>query len=378
MKDAPTVSEGIRDLLLRLLLLPEQASTAAADLDRLHFLIISVTMIGAAGIGLAAVYFMIKYRRRSHGQTTERIAISVPVELTLAGALLSFFLFCWAVGYRQYTDLHRLPRDAMEVYVTGKQWMWKFAHPGGRSTAGMLVVPRDEEVKLHITSRDVVHSFYVPAFRIKQDAVPGRYTTTWFEATKEGTFHIFCAEYCGQAHSQMWGRVVVLSPAQYQRWLEGETPDAVARVQGEADTVGGEAPEPEPASDLVSQGREAAVRYGCLSCHTLDGQPHVGPTWLGLYGKQVRLRDGTRVVADEDYLTESMMDPMAKLVEGYDPVMPSFAGVIEQDDVAPILELIKSLEDDDAQPAVRLPRVDAVPGTQGQVDGGLPAAGEEP
>ncbi|MFW5875488.1 MAG: cytochrome c oxidase subunit II [Myxococcota bacterium] len=369
--------EPIRELLLWLLALPPEVSTWAVDLDGLHFVIILVTLAGALGIGVAAVYFIVKYRRRNPTQTTPRVAIPPRLELVLAGALLSFFIASWGFGYRQYTDLYDIPGDALEIYVTGKQWMWKFAYPDGRSTAGVLVVPRNQKVKLLVTSRDVVHSFYVPVFRIKQDAVPGRYTSLWFEAVQEGTYRIFCAEYCGQGHSQMWGLVVVLGPSDYARWLEGETPGPVARAARRADAVGGQAAGPEPAADLVSRGVEAASRYGCLGCHTLDGQDHVGPTFRGLYGTEVALADGTTVVADEDYLTMSMMEPLEMIVRGYDPVMPSYAGVIDEQDVAPLVELIKSLRKEHEPPAVRLPETSAVPGTQGRVDAGRPEGAAE-
>jgi cytochrome c oxidase subunit II len=360
--------DAFRAFLRTILFLPPEASTAAVELDTLHYFVISVTMIGAGGVGLVATILLVRYYRRKDRLPTPRVEEPLLLEVGAIAGLLVLFITWWAIGYAQYLRIHDVPDDTLEVYVTGKQWMWKFAYTDGRSTAGVLVVPQDEPVRLMITSRDVIHSFYVPAFRLKRDAVPGRYTMMWFQATEVGSHRILCAEYCGQAHSRMWGRVVVLPRPQYERWLDGEVPRLVAEALQDAPSVGQQALGHRPAESLAERGLEAATRYGCMSCHTLDGQDHIGPTWRGLYRAERELTDGRVVLADEDYLTQSMMDPNVQVVAGYESVMPSYAGVLNPRDVAPILELIKSLRVTHEPPAIELPRTRAAPDTGGVPD----------
>jgi cytochrome c oxidase subunit 2 len=326
----------MNDLLRGLLNLPPQASTYARGVDTLHYFVIGSTMLGATFVFLLALYFVVRYRRRSAGQITARLTTPLPQEVFIIGGLLSLFLAFWVVGSIQYDHLMTPPDGALTVYVTGKQWMWKFAYPDGRSSLDVLTVPEHRPVKLVMTSRDVIHSFYVPAFRMKHDVVPGRYYTAWFEATEAGEYTIDCAEYCGVSHSRMLGKVRVLSAADYERWLAGR---------------------PAADSDLVAEGRDVAARRGCLNCHTLDGQPHIGPTWAGLYGSPVPLEGGRVVVADDAYLTRSMMDPQADVVAGYKPVMPTFHGVLGEPEVAALVELIRSLQDARYAPSILLPPV---------------------
>jgi cytochrome c oxidase subunit 2 len=333
----------MNEILRRLLHLPPQASTFAREVDALHFLVISTTLLGATLVFLLAIYFLVRYRRRVPGETTARLVSSSAQEATLIGTILSIFLLFWVVGTLQYDRMMTPPPDAMTVYVTAKQWMWKFSYPDGRSSIDVLTVPEGKPVKLVMTSRDVIHSFYVPAFRVKHDLVPGRYYAAWFESKLPGSYPIECAEYCGVSHSKMSGRVQVLSAADYAEWLEGHPPDA---------------------SDLVLQGRQVAARRGCLNCHTLDGQPHIGPTWVGLYDSQVPLEGGRSVVADPGYLTRSMMDPQVDVVSGYKPVMPTYRGVLSEPEAAALVELIRSLQDAPYAPSVILPRV--VPEGSGQ------------
>lgn len=310
-----------------LLNLPPQASTGAAPIDYLHYFVIGVTMLGAFTVFAFAFLFMVRFRRRND-RPTPRIIGSAMVEAVVIVSLLSLFIGVWVVGFRQFVNSRTPPAGAMEIYVTGKQWMWSFAYPHGPSSKGVLYVPVKTPVKLLITSRDVIHSFFVPAFRLKQDAVPGRYTHTWFEATQTGRFPIYCAEYCGAAHSQMLAEVVVLSQAAFEAWLA--LPDG-----------------PIAETSLAKQGELEVARAGCLSCHTLDATPHLGPTFSGLYGSTVQLQDGTSLVADEAYMTESMMDPQAKLVVGFAPIMPSYRGRLTPVEVAAILEFIKTLHPTD-------------------------------
>jgi cytochrome c oxidase subunit 2 len=228
--------------------------------------------------------------------------------------------------------------------------MWKFAYPDGPNAIGTLRVPLGRPVKLVMTSRDVIHSFFVPDFRLKQDVIPGRYTTLWFVARQPGTYQVLCAEYCGLLHSNMRASIVALSPADWARWLTETQPS----VDATRSTTGLQANEETGKStvaasrtgtdlDLAAQGREVAERFGCFGCHTTDGRPHIGPSWRGLYGSSVELKDGQHVLADESYLTESMMDPRKQVVRGFQPVMPSFQGLMKPAETAAIVELIKSL-----------------------------------
>ena len=340
------------DFVRAILALPRGASTVADDIDLLHLFVISVTMFMATFVFVMAAYFTLRHHRRHEAQLTERIAGSRARETIIIGGLLGIFLLWWAIGYRQYLELRREPADAEVVYVDAKQWMWKFAYPDGRTSNDVLTVPVGRPVKLVMTSRDVIHSFYVPAFRVKMDVLPGRYTTLWFEAKEPGTFPIWCAEYCGLSHSLMRGEVIALPPSEYARWQES---GAVAKVRSDCgwgpDSCGGE--------DLVSRGRSVAERRQCVACHTLDGQPHIGPTWSRLFGSERVLTDGRRVIADEAYLTRSMMEPSREVVAGYREVMPVYQGTLSAGETAALVELIRSLRNGPPDPSgVALPGIE--------------------
>jgi cytochrome c oxidase subunit 2 len=227
-------------------------------------------------------------------------------------------IFLWGalIYFRERTP----PRGATEVYVVAKQWMWKLQHEEGQREINELHVPVGRDVKMILTSQDVIHSFYVPAFRIKQDVLPGRYTTAWFRATKAGTYHLFCAEYCGSQHSGMIGQVVVLEPAQYQLWLSG----------------GG------ASGSMASNGQNLFQQLGCSTCHRSDTQGR-GPNLVGLFGKPVQLEDGRIVTADENYIRESILSPSAKVVSGFKPIMPVFQGLVNEEQLNALLAYIKSL-----------------------------------
>ncbi|HWV56343.1 MAG TPA: cytochrome c oxidase subunit II [Longimicrobiales bacterium] len=321
----------------KVLLLPEQASTLAARIDALHYFEITVMFAVATGIALVTVVFVVHYRRRPDATQTPQVNAPVLFEFPLYFGLFGLFVLFWIIGFRQYVALGSPPEDALDVYVTAKQWMWQFSYPGGPATVGVLYVPAGQPVRLHLTSRDVIHSLFVPAFRMKRDAVPGTYTTAWFEAVEPGRFPIYCTELCGAGHSMMRAEVVVLRADEYETWLGGQRLPA-------ASTAGGPSSgEPAPSTRLAELGQDVAVRHGCLMCHTLDGTPHIGPTWLGLYGSWQTMSDGTRIFVNEAYITESMMDPTARIVAGYPPLMPSFRGLITPAEFASVIELMKSL-----------------------------------
>jgi cytochrome c oxidase subunit 2 len=300
--------------------LPERASTVAGQVDALLFFLIAVSLFFAGLIFVLVTIFAIKYRRRTADETPRPIHGSLPLELiwTIIPLGLAMAMFGW--GAWVYFSLSSPPADAMEIFVVGKQWMWKLQHPDGHREINELHVPVGRTVKLTMTSEDVIHSFFVPAFRIKKDVVPGRYTMAWFQATKTGEYHLFCAQYCGTTHAEMIGKIVVMEPSAYEAWLRG----------------GGAAESPAAAGARLFQ------QFGCGGCHLPDGKGRA-PSLVGLFGKPVPLTTKQTVTADESYLRESILEPQAKIVAGYEPVMPAYKGLIGEDGLAQIIVYIKSL-----------------------------------
>lgn len=341
-----------------LLYLPPGGSTFADGIDLLHFFVIGVTMLAATGIAALTLYYMIRYRRRSPSQVTEQLVGSALGEVSIIGSVLALFLVFWVVGFRQYVQLETPPDDALVVQVTAKQWMWKFSYPDGHRAINVLTVPVGRPVKLFMTSRDVIHSFFVPGFRIKQDVIPGRYVTAWFQATSPGHYDLYCAEYCGISHSRMLGTVNVLSQSEYAVWL-GQDDAGDALADREFQLAGGTGTQRD--SDLVELGRIIAARRQCFACHTSDGQLHIGPSWRGLFGSTIALSDGSSIVANEAYLTRSMMDPASEVHAGFKPLMPTYQGLLQAPEVAAIVEYIKSLRADVVETGVQLP---TIPGTR--------------
>jgi cytochrome c oxidase subunit II len=335
----------LNELLRSVLFLPKQASEWARHLDYLHYFVFVTAMLGAWATLATATVFVFRFRRKP-GADAESTPIVDPKpihELVFIGLPLVLFLSYFAIGYPQYVRLQTPPKDATDVYVQGKKWMWKFAYPGGPNSTDVLRVPAGRPVRLLLTSRDVIHSFYVPALRLKQDALPGRYTQTWFNADVPGRYPIFCAEYCGLGHSAMLGELVVMPAAEFDEWKEQQRRASQAVAQ---DGQPIPAEEVDLRGSLVDQGRRIAAVQGCFKCHSVDGSQHIGPTWLDLYGRTVKLETGKTIVADEAYLTRSMMEPNAEVVAGYKPVMPTFQGKLSAPDAAAIAEFIKSLRTD--------------------------------
>ena len=336
------------ELMRRLLWLPEQNSTFAPRIDHLHYFVITVTMLASLVTGILAVVFLFKYRQRSQNQSTPIVVPSVKFEIVVIGLPLFFFLLWFVQGYQDYVWYTTPPEDAMDVYVMAKKWMWKFSYGGeGPNAIGTLHVPANRPVRLLMTSRDGIHSFFVPDFRIKQDVIPGRYTETWFEATKPGRYQVFCSQYCGTWHSQMWAEVVVMPGPEFDQWLLDQRK---GQLSARVDSGGDDGPEFH--GSLVEYGKRVAMAEGCVKCHSLDGEPHIGPTWLDLYDKKETLENGETVIADEAYLTDSMIDPRGKIVKGFKPVMPTYKGRLAAPDAAALVEFIKSL---------RTPGLEAVP-----------------
>ena len=300
---------------------PEQASTMAGRVDALYYFLVCVSGFFALLIAVLLVAFAFKYRRRSAAERPAPIHGSLALELTwtIIPFCLTMVMFFW--GASVYVSLARPPENALQVFVVGKQWMWKLQHLEGRREINELHIPVGRAIKLTMTSEDVIHSFYVPAFRVKQDVIPGRYTTMWFEATKPGTYHLFCAEYCGTDHSKMIGHVVVMEPAEYQTWLSGGP----------------------PAASLASAGQALFEQLGCITCHRETAGAR-GPKLTGIVGKPVQLQDGSTVVADDSYLRESIINPTAKVVAGFQPIMPTFKGLVSEEGLIQLIAYIKSLQ----------------------------------
>jgi len=336
----------MNELLRQMLFLPEQASTFALDVDHLHYFVIIVTTFASAAVGLVAIAFFWKYRQRRPNQATPMVNPTAGFEVAVITIPLAIFLLWFFIGFRDFVKLSSPPPDAMDVYVMGKQWMWKFAYPEGPSSVGVLHVPANRPVRLLITSRDVIHSVFIPAFRVKMDAQPGRYTETWFTATVPGRYQLLCTEYCGAQHSKMWGEVVVMAPEAFDEWIKDQQRGMVTRqdVLADEDQVNLQ-------GDLREMGKRVAIDQGCLRCHSVNdavygSEQHIGPTWVDLYQRPTKLDNGTEIIADEAYLTESMMDPNAKIVAGYTAVMPSYQGKLSGPETAALVEYIKSLRSD--------------------------------
>lgn len=296
---------------------PEQASSFARDVDALTLWLVGMSAFFSAVIAVLIIVFALKYRRKREGEVGETFHESPVLEIVWTVIPLIVVLFTFAWGTKVYFSLYRPPADAVEYQVTGKQWMWKTLHPTGQREINELHLPLGQPVKLTLTSEDVIHSFFIPAFRAKTDVLPGRYTTMWFTPSKAGRYHLFCTEYCGAEHSRMIGWVSVLEPEEYQDWLESV---------------------PVPAS-LREQGEQIYARLGCAECH--DGATDKAPPLDGLAGHEVRLASGGRVVADETYLRTAIVDPAAHVVAGYDPVMPSYRGRIEEEEMAALITYLK-------------------------------------
>ncbi len=309
-------------------LLPEQASTFAAHTDHLFYFLCAISIAVSAGIIATLFYFSIRYGRKGD----ERVPLKGQVinhadtrrlEILWSAIPLAIFLGIFWWGASIYANVTTAPTDALTVYVVGKRWMWKTQHVGGQREIDELHIPIGRPVKLVMTSEDVIHSFYVPAFRVKTDVLPGRYTTMWFEATKLGEFQLFCAEYCGTKHSQMIGRIVVMEPNAFQTWLGGG--------------AGG---------TLAEAGEKRFNDLGCPTCHKDDGKGR-GPILRGLFGRQVKLSTGETLVADESYIRESILEPRAKVVAGYEPVMPTYTSQLGEEGVVELIAYIKSLQKTD-------------------------------
>ncbi len=308
---------------------PDQASTIAPRVDALYFYLVGISVFFSLLIFISVVYFAVKYRRRSEDEPPPpQMRDDVRLEVTWIVVPLFLVMIAFFWGASVYFAMARPPANALEIFVVGRQWMWKFQHPDGQREINELHVPLGRPVKLTLASEDVIHSFFIPAFRIKHDVVPGYYTMVWFEATKTGRFHLFCAEYCGTQHAGMMGQVVVLEPNQYEAWLSGELggPSAPGAAEG----------------SVAGRGQRLFQDLGCETCHLQDRQG-IGPMLAGLFGKTQKLQNGQSVAVNDSYLRESIVNPQAKIVAGFQPVMPPYQGRVNEEQLMDLIGYIKSM-----------------------------------
>jgi cytochrome c oxidase subunit II len=296
-------------------LFPQAASEHARDVDNLFFYLAGVSAFFTLLIAGLIVYFAVKYRRRSEMEFPPLTTGGVILEIAWTAIPLVFSISFFWWGARLYVTSRRVPPNSLEIKVIGRQWMWKLQHPTGPREMNTLHIPRGRPIRLTMISEDVIHSFFIPVFRVKMDVLPGRYTTLWFQPDRTGTFHLFCAEYCGTLHSRMIGQIVVMEPAAYENWLAGVDVGELPQISGE----------------------QLANQFGCLTCHGSRA-----PTFAGVYGSRVKLASGDEVEADDAYLRESILQPNAKVVAGFEPIMPSFRGQLTEEQVLHLIAYIKS------------------------------------
>jgi cytochrome c oxidase subunit 2 len=332
---------------------PEQASEQAAQVDALYFFLVAVSAFFALLIVLLLVVFSAKFHRKRDNQVGEAIHGSIPLELlwTFIPLGITMIMFVW--GAQVFFHLTRPPKGAMEIYVVGKQWMWKLQHADGAREINELHVPVGRPVKLIMGSEDVIHSFFIPAFRVKADVIPGRYNTMWFTASKPGRYHLFCTQYCGTKHSAMIGWVTAMEPAEYQAWLSG----------GQA---GG---------TMADAGAKLFQDLTCAMCHTEASQGR-GPVLKGAYGKPVQLQGGATVVMDDAYLRESILRPQEKIVAGFQPIMPTFQGLVSEEQLLQLIAYIKSLSAGTSSGTTSAPATQTPSGQPGAPPPGQQPGGE--
>jgi cytochrome c oxidase subunit II len=300
-------------------LYPPEASKIAPQADALYFFMVLVSMIGMTIVILLVVGFSIMYSKKRHPVAVQ-IEGSTMLEATWTIIPLGLFLIMFVWGALIYFRVYTPPANAMNIYIVGKQWMWKAEHPGGQHEINALHVPTGRAVQLTIISQDVFHSFSIPAFRVKREAIPGRYTSVWFEATTPGTYHLFCTQYCGTDHSHMIGDVVVMTPDDFKKWLAGST----------------------SGSSLAQNGERLFASLSCTACH--NGRPDArGPSLANVYGAKLTLANGRSTIADEAYLRDAILNPSQHITQGYAPIMPTYQGQISEDGVIALVEYLKTL-----------------------------------
>ena len=301
-------------------LFPAEASTISPYTDALYFFLLLMTIVGLILVGVLIFGFSIRYRREKNPVATQ-VEGSTLLEATWTIIPLAIFLVTFVWGALLYFRIYDPPANAMNIYVVGKQWMWKAEHPGGQHEINALHVPTGRPVQLTMISQDVFHSFSIPDFRVKREVIPGRYTTVWFEATTPGTYHIFCTQYCGTQHSGMIGEVTVLSPDDYQKWTQEST----------------------SGTSLAQNGERLFASMGCNACHSGSAAAR-GPNLAGVYGSKLTLTNGSQVLVNDAYLRDAILSPSQHITAGYAPIMPTYQGQISEDGLIDLVEYIKNLQ----------------------------------
>ncbi len=304
--------------------MPPKATNVAGQVDNLYSFLLWASFISCAILIGGMIYFALKYKRKTANDKTAYISHNTFLEFLWSFIPLVIFLGVFGWGWYIYNQMRSMPTDALEVHVFGRQWAWEFVYKSGKTAGNEFYVPVNTPVKLIMTSKDVIHSFFIPSMRIKQDAVPGRYSTLTFNSDKLGDFQVFCTEYCGTLHSGMLAKMHVVSKEDYEKWIA----------------------ESDEGLTLAQKGQKLYGEKGCVACHSTDGSPKVGPTWKGIYAlKDHEMEGGSKVAVDENYLRESILQPNAKVVKGFPQgVMPTFQGQLNEDQVNAIIEFIKSLK----------------------------------
>src|ERR1700710_2826166 len=301
-------------------LFPAEASTIAPWMDALYFFLLLITLVGTALVGILVLTFSLRYRRQRNPVATQ-VEGSTLLEATWTIIPLALFLVCFVWGALLYFRIYTPPANSMNIYVVGKQWMWKAEHPGGQHEINALHVPTGRPVQLTMISQDVFHSFSIPDFRVKREVIPGRYSTVWFEATTPGTYHIFCTQYCGTNHSVMIGEVTVLTPEDYQKWTQGST----------------------SGMSLAQNGERLFASMGCNACHSGSATAR-GPNLAGVYGSKLQLANGSQVLVNEAYLRDAILNPSQHVTAGYAPIMPTYHGQGGEGGLIDLVEYIKGLQ----------------------------------
>jgi cytochrome c oxidase subunit 2 len=337
---SPTIWQFLVKWLTNFALFPPEASKIAPQMDALLFFMVLVSLIGLTIVVLLIVSFSILYSKKRHPVAVQ-VEGSTLLETTWTIIPLGLFLVMFVWGALIYFRVYTPPANSMNIYVVGKQWMWKAEHPGGQHEINALHVPTGRAVQVTLISQDVFHSFSIPAFRVKREAIPGRYTTVWFEATVPGTYHLFCTQYCGTNHSQMTGDIVVMTPEDFRKWLASSTSGA----------------------SLAQNGERLFASLSCAACHNTRPDAR-GPNLAGVYGAKLPLASGGTVIADDAYLREAILNPSQHVTQGYTPIMPTYQGQISEEGVIALLEYIKNL-DSDYRVQQTLNSTDMPPGSEG-------------
>ena len=303
-------------------LFPAEASTIAPWTDALYFFLLGMTLVGLLLVGALVFYFSLTYRKEKHPIATQ-VEGSTLLEATWTIIPLAIFLVTFVWGALLYFRIYNPPTNAMNIYIVGKQWMWKAEHPGGQHEINNLHVPIGRPVQLTMISQDVFHSFSIPDFRVKREVIPGRYSTVWFQATEAGTYHIFCTQYCGTAHSAMIGEITAMTPDDYTKWTQQST----------------------SGMSLAQNGERLYASMGCNACHNGSAAAR-GPNLAGVYGSKLQLTNGSQVLVNDAYLRDAILNPSQHVTAGYAPIMPTYQGQISEEGLIDLVEFIKNLDSD--------------------------------